>query len=141
VARLAHAAENEASRREVRLDGTVLITGGLGALGLHVARWLAQRGVRHLVLTGRRGRETPGIAEAVAELEALGTRVTVAAMDVSELGIIRSRMYEAARSKARRGELRILAPIGYTWDRHVGLSLDPDHRLQEVIRLVFQKFR
>jgi DNA invertase Pin-like site-specific DNA recombinase len=58
-----------------------------------------------------------------------------------ELGIIRSRMYEAARSKARRGELRIAAPIGYSWDRHVGLDLDPDRRLQEVIRLVFQKFR
>src|SRR4029079_1463553 len=58
-----------------------------------------------------------------------------------EIGIIRSRMYDAARSKARRGELRIAAPIGYTWDRHVGLGLDPDCRLQEVIKLVFQKFR
>jgi DNA invertase Pin-like site-specific DNA recombinase len=58
-----------------------------------------------------------------------------------ELGIIRSRMYEAARSKAKRGELRISMPIGYSWDRHVGLGLDPDLRLQEVIRLVFQKFR
>ncbi len=58
-----------------------------------------------------------------------------------ELGVIRSRMYEAARSKARRGELRISAPIGYAWDRHFGLDLDPDRRLQEVIRLVFQKFR
>jgi DNA invertase Pin-like site-specific DNA recombinase len=58
-----------------------------------------------------------------------------------ELGIIRSRMYEAARSKARRGELRVSVPIGYTWDRHIGLTLDPDRRLQEVIRLVFQKFR
>ena len=58
-----------------------------------------------------------------------------------ELGVIRSRMYEAARSKAKRGELRISMPIGYTWDRHVGLGLDPDLRLQEVIRLVFQKFR
>jgi DNA invertase Pin-like site-specific DNA recombinase len=58
-----------------------------------------------------------------------------------ELGIIRSRMYEAARSKARRGELRVSVPIGYTWDRRVGLTLDPDRRLQEVIRLVFSKFR
>jgi DNA invertase Pin-like site-specific DNA recombinase len=58
-----------------------------------------------------------------------------------ELGIIRSRMYEAVRSKARRGELRIPPPIGYTWDQHVGLGFDPDRRLQEVIRLVFQKFR
>jgi len=58
-----------------------------------------------------------------------------------ELGIIRSRMYDAARSKAKRGELRISIPIGFTWDRHVGLGLDPDRRLQEVIRLVFEKFR
>jgi DNA invertase Pin-like site-specific DNA recombinase len=58
-----------------------------------------------------------------------------------ELSIIRSRMYEAARSKARRGELRISVPIGYSWDPRVGLSLDPDRRLQEVITLVFQKFR
>jgi DNA invertase Pin-like site-specific DNA recombinase len=58
-----------------------------------------------------------------------------------ELGIIRSRMYEAARSKAKRGELRISTPIGYSWDRQIGLGLDPDLRLQEVIRLVFQKFR
>jgi DNA invertase Pin-like site-specific DNA recombinase len=58
-----------------------------------------------------------------------------------ELGIIRSRLYEAARSKASRGELRISIPIGYIWDRQVGLGLDPDQRLQEVIRLVFQKFR
>src|SRR5260370_34574987 len=50
-------------------------------------------------------------------------------------------MYEAARSKARRGELRISSPIGYAWDRNVGLGVDPDRRLQEVIRLVFQKFR
>src|SRR5216683_3478274 len=58
-----------------------------------------------------------------------------------ELGIIRSWMYDAARSKAKRGELRISIPVGYTWDRHVGLGLDPDRRLHEVIKLVFQKFR
>src|SRR5260221_3975215 len=48
-----------------------------------------------------------------------------------ELGIIRSRMYEAARSKARRGELRISTPIGYAWDRNVGLGVDPDRRFPE----------
>src|SRR5438552_1431728 len=58
-----------------------------------------------------------------------------------ELGIIRSRMYEAARSKAKRGELKISSPIGYAWDQYAGLGFDPDGRLQEVIRLVFQKFR
>ncbi len=72
------------ARESLRTDGTALITGGLGALGLEVARDFAARGVRHLVLTGRRGLATPGAPEAVAELETLGARVTVAAVDASD---------------------------------------------------------
>ena len=58
-----------------------------------------------------------------------------------ELGVIRARMLDAARAKARRGELRISVPIGYVWHRDTGLDFDPDMRLQEVIRLVFERFR
>jgi hypothetical protein len=58
-----------------------------------------------------------------------------------ELGILRSRMLDAARSKARRGELRIPVPIGYVWHREIGLGLDPDRRVQEVTRRIFQGFR
>src|SRR5438876_3933656 len=58
-----------------------------------------------------------------------------------ELGVLRARMLDAARAKARRGELRISVPIGYIWHRDVGLGLDPDLRLQEVIRLIFARFR
>ncbi|MDF2974625.1 MAG: serine recombinase [Microvirga sp.] len=58
-----------------------------------------------------------------------------------ELSILRGRMLEAARSKARRGELRISVPIGYLWDREAGLGLDPDLRVQEAVRLIFAKFR
>ncbi len=54
-----------------------------------------------------------------------------------ELGVLRARMVDAARSKASRGELRISVPFGYVWHREVGLELDPDMRLQEVIRLIF----
>jgi hypothetical protein len=50
-------------------------------------------------------------------------------------------MLDAARSKARRGELRIPVPIGYVWHREIGLGLDPDHRVQEVTRRIFQGFR
>ena len=57
-----------------------------------------------------------------------------------ELGILRARLVEAARAKARRGELRIAVPIGFVWDRDSGLQFDPDLRLQEVVRLVFRKF-
>jgi excisionase family DNA binding protein len=58
-----------------------------------------------------------------------------------ELGTMRARMLDAARQKARRGELRISVPFGYLWHREVGLGLDPDLRMQEVIRLVFTRFR
>lgn len=58
-----------------------------------------------------------------------------------ELGVLRSRMLDAARSKASRGELRIAVPFGYIWHREAGLGVDPDRRLQEVIRLIFARFR
>ena len=38
----------------VRPDATYLVTGGLGGLGLEVARWLIERGARALALVGRR---------------------------------------------------------------------------------------
>jgi excisionase family DNA binding protein len=58
-----------------------------------------------------------------------------------ELGVLRARMLDAARAKARRGELRIGVPIGYLWHREAGLGFDPDLRTQEVIRLIFARFR
>ncbi|WP_248001499.1 type I polyketide synthase [Streptomyces sp. RPA4-5] len=82
--RFVRAARSAGRTGEWSPSGTVLVTGGLGALGASVARWLAGRGVPHLVLTGRRGGETPGAAELVAELSALGARVTVAACDVAD---------------------------------------------------------
>lgn len=58
-----------------------------------------------------------------------------------ELGVLRTRMLDAAHAKAHRGELRISVPIGYVWHREIGLGFDPDIRLQEVIRLIFARFR
>ena len=58
-----------------------------------------------------------------------------------ELGVIRARMLDAARAKARRGELRISVPIGYIWHREMGLGFDPNLRVQEAIRLIFARFR
>ncbi|MGW7104497.1 SDR family NAD(P)-dependent oxidoreductase, partial [Streptomyces sp. NPDC054883] len=65
--------------------GTVLITGGTGGLGALVARHLvAEHGVRHLLLVGRRGAEAPGAAGLRAELAQSGASVTVAACDVAD---------------------------------------------------------
>ncbi|RLV10393.1 polyketide synthase [Streptomyces griseocarneus] len=64
--------------------GTVLVTGGTGALGKHVARRLAGSGAERVVLLSRRGADAPGAAEIVAELSGSGTEVTVEACDVAD---------------------------------------------------------
>nr|BFE27867.1 hypothetical protein GCM10010200_001180 [Actinomadura rugatobispora] len=70
--------------RTWRPRGTVLITGGTGGLGAHVARRLAGGGAEHLVLLSRRGPDAPGAAELRDELAGLGARVTIAACDVAD---------------------------------------------------------
>ncbi|HEY8978024.1 MAG TPA: SDR family NAD(P)-dependent oxidoreductase, partial [Streptomyces sp.] len=84
VRRLDHAAPAAEPTRHWQPSGTVLVTGGTGGIGAHVARWLARGGARHLVLTSRRGAEAPGAAGLKAELEELGVQVTLAALDVAD---------------------------------------------------------
>jgi candicidin polyketide synthase FscE len=64
--------------------GTALVTGGTGALGAHVARFLAQRGARHIVLTSRRGHAAEGAQALRHEIESLGAKCTIAAVDVAD---------------------------------------------------------
>jgi 3-oxoacyl-(acyl-carrier-protein) synthase/thioesterase domain-containing protein/acyl carrier protein len=65
-------------------DGAVLVTGGLGALGLRIAEHLVCRhGVRRLVLLGRRAPDGPR-RERVAAIEAAGATVTIAEVDVTD---------------------------------------------------------
>ncbi|WP_159056405.1 type I polyketide synthase, partial [Streptomyces sp. DSM 15324] len=64
--------------------GTVLVTGGTGALGARVARWVAAEGAEHVVLMSRRGVEAPGAVELREELTAAGVRVSVVACDASD---------------------------------------------------------
>ena len=63
---------------------THLLTGGFGGFGLETARWLADRGVKHLVLTGRNGAATPEAQAVVAELQARGVDVRPVACDVAD---------------------------------------------------------
>ncbi|KJS52365.1 hypothetical protein VM98_31895, partial [Streptomyces rubellomurinus subsp. indigoferus] len=67
-----------------RPSGTVLVTGGTGALGARVADWLACGGAEHLVLASRRGPDAPGAADLAARLTALGATVTLARCDVGD---------------------------------------------------------
>ncbi|MFD4511098.1 type I polyketide synthase [Streptomyces sp. NPDC058457] len=67
-----------------RPAGTVLVTGGTGALGRHVARWLAAEGAGHVVLAGRRGGDAPGVAELCEELAAAGVAATAVTCDIRD---------------------------------------------------------
>jgi acyl transferase domain-containing protein/NADPH:quinone reductase-like Zn-dependent oxidoreductase len=66
-------------------EGTVLITGGTGALGIATTRWLLDQGARSIVLVSRKG-----MNEAVewlqAELSAQGIRLSAERADVADRG-------------------------------------------------------
>ncbi len=70
----------------IKPDATYLITGGLGALGLAVAGWLAKLGARNLALVGRSGAEQLSTAAQAAldELRALGVNLSVLSADISQ---------------------------------------------------------
>ncbi|MGW3206159.1 SDR family NAD(P)-dependent oxidoreductase [Streptomyces sp. NPDC001135] len=67
----------------VRPDGTYLLTGGLGALGLHTADWLVRRGARHLVLVGRSA-PSEAATRRIRQWERAGVRVAVRQADVAD---------------------------------------------------------
>jgi acyl transferase domain-containing protein/NAD(P)-dependent dehydrogenase (short-subunit alcohol dehydrogenase family)/acyl carrier protein len=95
--------------------GTVLITGGTGTLGGEVARWLADRGAEHLLLTSRRGADAPGVDELVADLDARGAKVTVAACDVADRDALAALLAEhpvtAVMHAAGIGDVTAIADI------------------------------
>ncbi|MBY6410866.1 SDR family NAD(P)-dependent oxidoreductase [Rhodococcus sp. BP-252] len=82
-------AEEQSSDTVLDRDGTVLITGGTGTLGTLVARHLVeQHGVRHLILTSRRGPKADNAEDLRRELTSAGANVDILACDVAD--------YEAA---------------------------------------------
>ena len=64
-------------------DATYWITGGAGAIGVRTARWLVERGARHLVLTGRNGLG-PAAQAIVDECIADGAQVHVHRVDAGD---------------------------------------------------------
>ncbi len=114
VPRLEQMAVREpAAEMDFGADATYLITGGLGAVGLEVARWMAEHGARRVALFGRRGlpardawndlaADDPDAARVrgVRELERLGAQVTVCAVDVADRQALTAAL-DALRAQGR----------------------------------------
>ncbi|WP_208929315.1 SDR family NAD(P)-dependent oxidoreductase, partial [Streptomyces rapamycinicus] len=107
--------------------GTALVTGGTGALGGHVARWLAGSGVESVVLASRRGMAAPGALELVAELEGLGVAVRVVRCDVGDRD-------QVAELVGPIGDLRVVVHAAGVLDDGVLESLTAE-RVREVMRV------
>ena len=67
----------------LRGDRSYLVTGGLGGIGLEIARWLAQAGAGAIVLNGRRAPDA-GAEAVVRELGERGAEVRVELADVTD---------------------------------------------------------
>lgn len=76
--------EPENSKPLVREDGSYLITGGSGGLGLKAAQWLVQQGAKQIVLANRQGVSSPEGQEEVRQLEQQGAEVLLLQADVSQ---------------------------------------------------------
>ena len=82
----------------IRPDATYLVAGGLGGLGLAVARWLADAGARHLFLFGRSGASSEEARTTLATLRQEGVEVRVAQADVTSENDVRTVLDEVSHS-------------------------------------------
>ncbi len=114
----------------VRPDATYLVTGGLRGLGLLTAKWLVEKGARHLALLGR-SQPTPAALQEIEALETDGVKVCVLRADVSNVEDLR-RAFEQIRQAMpalrgiihSAGQLEDAALLNQTWERFQAV-LDP----------------
>jgi NADPH:quinone reductase-like Zn-dependent oxidoreductase/NADP-dependent 3-hydroxy acid dehydrogenase YdfG len=91
------AAESDPGKQafSLRADGTYLVSGGLGGLGLKLARWLVDRGARHLILLGRSGVSDEARPH-LESLEQAGVRIAVRKCDVADRAALAAVLCETA---------------------------------------------
>ncbi|SPM37624.1 phenolpthiocerol synthesis type-I polyketide synthase PpsD [Mycobacterium rhizamassiliense] len=99
VERLSRATIGEPTREAVRAGASYIITGGLGGLGLVVARWLADSGAGRIVLNGR-SEPSEEQRAVLSELERK-TEIVVVSGDVATEGIADALVAAAGESNLR----------------------------------------
>ncbi|MEU6813185.1 type I polyketide synthase, partial [Streptomyces sp. NPDC046831] len=130
VPRLARVAGASSRVPSLDPDGTVLLTGATGALGGLVAEHLVTRhGVRHLLLTSRRGPAAPGAGQLVERLTALGAEARVVACDTADRAALAALLADVPDTRPLTG---VVHAAGVTRDATL-TSLD-DTAVREVLR-------
>jgi FlaA1/EpsC-like NDP-sugar epimerase len=80
-----------------------LIAGGLGDLGCCVARWMARRGARSLILLSRSGARTETAKAMITDLEALGVKIRTPLCDVGNLASLREALQQCSDMATIKG--------------------------------------
>ena len=110
---------------QLKADGTYLITGGLGGLGLKLATWLVEQGARHIVLIGRRA-ASPTARQQIEGLETAGAKIVVTQADITEHAQVQKVLVEITESlPPLRGIVHLAGVLDdgvllrQTWERFV----------------------
>ena len=123
-----------------REDGSYLVTGGLGYLGLELAEWLAREGARHLVLVGRRGPNEAARERLAAVESETGCRMVTERVDVgeaSEVAALLGRFAASAQPVAEGEGWPRLAGVFHAagvLDEDVAVTEQTAARIERVLR-------
>ncbi|MFM8584198.1 MAG: beta-ketoacyl reductase, partial [Planctomycetaceae bacterium] len=109
-------------------EGTYLITGGTGALGLQLSNWLISRGARHLCLVSRRGIANDSAREAIARLRTGDAQVEVVACDLSNPASLKELLARLRSTGPLKG---VVHAAGI--DQHTPLDETPPEQVAAIV--------
>ncbi|KAI1761226.1 putative polyketide synthase [Hypoxylon sp. FL1150] len=79
-------------------DSTYVIAGGLGELGQSIARWMVDRGARHLLLLSRSGLSNPHAGPLLEELAGRGAQISAPSCDIADLNQLQGALNRALKT-------------------------------------------